>query len=258
MREPQRPKGGGSKRADYEYDRRKFDLRVEDLHRFGIETVLIDDFSEVTDLLRTISRRAHQKNIFVSGSAREFGDFGEGRLTAFARRIGREIIARGYNLVSGFGKGIGDQVILGALEGLYHTEKGLESRRLVIRPFPRASRADEQATINKRHREDLITQSGAAFFLCGNREYDGQIGISKGPLEEYGLTKQLGRFPIPLGCTGYAAEEIWKNVRDNIDDLFPMKGVKSHFKVLGDPARTDDELINALFAIADKATTWEQ
>jgi hypothetical protein len=104
----------------------------------------------------------------------------------------------------------------------------------------------------------LISQSGAVFFLCSNREEDGKIGISKGPLEEYELTKQHGRFPIPLGCTGYAAEQISKDVRDHIDQLFPMKGIKSHCKVLGDPARSDDELINALFAIAEKATGWEE
>lgn len=258
MRQPRRPKGRGEELAEYEYEMRKLSLRIEDLQRFAIETVLIDDYAEITGLLKSISKRAHQKNIFVSGSARDYGTFGEARLVELARRIGREVVARGYNLVSGFGRGLGDHVILGALEGIYEVEKGHEAARTIIRPFPRASQADEQPQVNKRHREDLISQSGAAVFLCGNRDFDGRIGISKGVLEEYDLAKQLDRFPIPLGCTGYAAEEIWKDVQRSIDKLFPMKGVKKYFNVLGDPSRSDEELIEALFAIADKATSWEK
>lgn len=257
MRQPQRPKGRGKELADYEYEKRKFDLRVEDLQRFAIETVLINNYSEVTDLLRAISKQAHQKNIFVSGSARDFGSFGQERLNAFARRIGQEIIARDYNLVSGFGLGLGDQVILGALEALYRIKKARDVGRTIIRPFPRAvGRASNQEEANRRHREDMISQSGASIFLCGNREYDGRIANSKGVIEEYAITKELGRFPIPVGCTGFAAEEIWKDVLRNIDTLFPMKGIKRAFTTLGKKGNSEDELINALFAIIDKTTRY--
>ena len=258
MRQPQRPKGRGKELAEYEYEKRKFDLRIEDLQRFAIETILIDDYSEVTELLKAISKRAHRRNIFVSGSARDYGAFGAERLNAFVRRIGREIIARDYNLVSGFGLGLGDQVILGALEALYRIEKGSDVGRTIIRPFPRAvGGASNQAEANKRHREDLISQSGAAIFLCGNRDYDGRVTNSKGVIEEYAITKELGRFPIPVGCTGFAAEEIWNDVLQNIDSFFPMKGIKRDFLTLGNEAKSEDELIDAVFAIIDKAIGWE-
>ena len=258
MRQPQRPRGRGRQLADYEYEKRKFELRVEDLQRFAIETVPIDDYSEITDLLRAISKRAHQKNIFVSGSSRDYGAFGQERLNAFARRVGHEVIARGYNLVSGFGRGLGDEVILGALDALYRVEEGSDLGRTLIRPFPRAvGGASIQAEANRRHREDLISQSGAAIFLCGNREYDGHIANSKGVIEEYAITKELGRFPIPVGCTGFAAEAIWNDVLRNIDTLLPMKGIKRDFIALGNEGKSEDELINALFAIIDKATRWE-
>ena len=258
MLRPQGPKGRGKELAEYEYEKRNLDLRIEDLQRFAVETVLIDDYSEVTELLRAISKRAHQRNIFVSGSARDYGDFGSERLNAFVRRIGEEIIARDYNLVSGFGRGLGDQVILGALDALYRVKKSSDLGRTIIRPFPRAtSGASNQAEANRRHREDLISQSGAAIFLCGNRDYDGRVANSKGVIEEYAITKHLGRFPIPVGCTGFAAEEIWNDVLRNIDTLFPMKGIKRDFTTLGNKGKSEDELINALFAIVDKATRWE-
>lgn len=259
MRQPQRPKGSGKELADYEYEKRKFDLRVEDLQRFAIETILINDYSEVTELLRMISKRAHQENIFVSGSARDYGSFGQERLSGLARRIGHEIITRGYNLVSGFGRGLGDQVILGALEGIVRVEKGNDVGRTIIRPFPRAaSSASNQAEASRRHREDLISQSGAAIFLCGNREQNGLVTTASGVFEEYEITKELGRFPIPIGATGFAAEEIWTEVRANLSSFFPMDGITPDFTTLGDKAKSDDELIDALFAIIDKVTGWEK
>jgi Sir2- and TIR-associating SLOG family/SIR2-like domain len=256
MRQPRRPRGRGKELAEYEYESRKLELRIKDLQRFAIQTVLIEDYAEITELLRRISQHAHQKNIIVSGSARDYGAFGEARLVNLARRIGSEIIARGYNLVSGFGQGLGEHVILGALDGLYRVEKGLESGRLIIRPFPRAPRADEQKQADRRHREDLVSQSGVAYFLCGNREYDGRIDISKGVRAEFDVVKKMERFPIPLGCTGYAAKEIWEEVFKDIDRYFPMGGVQRDFEKLADPGATDDEYINALFAITDKATKW--
>lgn len=53
MRLPQRPSPFvGRKRADYEYEVRKTALRQEDLLRFGVETVWVDNYSSVTSLLR--------------------------------------------------------------------------------------------------------------------------------------------------------------------------------------------------------------
>ena len=103
----------------------------------------------------------------------------------------------------------------------------------------------------------MISQSGAVIFLCGNRDYDGRISNSKGVLQEYEITKELGRFPIPIGCTEYAAEVIWNDVMKNINSFYPMKGVKRYFNTLGNRMKSDRDLINALLAIAHKAINWE-
>lgn len=253
MRQPQPPSGKGARkaasRAEFEYDRRRMELRIEDLKRFSIHTVLIDDYSEITNLLREISKVAHQRNVFVSGSACEYGVFGEQRLNELARKIGEDLIKRDYNLVSGFGRGLGEQVILGALSGVYGAKAGHDANRTLIRPFPRARNTSNQSTSNTRHREDLISQSGSAIFICGNRDYDGVTKPSLGVLEEFRIAKSLGRYPIPIGCTGFAAEIIWKEVLRDADSLFPMKGVKSALKVLGNASKSEGELCDALFSI---------
>lgn len=256
MRQPKQEKGSGKARADYEYDKRRLELRIDDLKRFAIQTVLVDEYDEITELLRTISKRSHIRNVFVSGSACDYGVFGSTRLNDFSRRLGHELINREYNLVSGFGRGIGDQTILGALEGIYQTRTGNDSNRTIIRPFPRANPGQEdQSTVNTRHREDLLSQSGAAIFLCGNRDYSGTIENSKGVLEEFRVARSLGRYPIPVGCTGYAAEEVWNEVMRDADSLFPMRRVKTALRTLGNPAKSDDELLAAIFKILERVSS---
>src|SRR3970282_3003052 len=97
----------------------KLDLRIVDLKRYGIRALLVDDYSEVTAILKELSRHSHRKYIFVSGSASDFSPMGRERVEKLARDIGQGIIRKGHNLVSGIGLGIGGGVILGALGERY-------------------------------------------------------------------------------------------------------------------------------------------
>ncbi len=82
--------------------------------------------------------------------------------------------------------------------------------------------------------------------------------ISEGVCEEYEVSRDLARFPIPLGCTGSAAERIWDDVVRNFESLYPMSGVKRHLKTLGNCKKTDHDLLKAVFAILDRVTSWEE
>ena len=77
---------------------------------------------------------------------------------------------------------------------------------------------------------------------------------SKGVLEEFRIAKSLGRYPIPVGCTGYAAEEVWNEVLNDVDAFYPMKGVKTALKGLGDATKSDDNLIDAVFKVLDRVS----
>ena len=52
--------------ADVAYQTRQLELRIEDLQNYGIQTLLIDEYSEITDLLRELQRRAVRKNVLPS------------------------------------------------------------------------------------------------------------------------------------------------------------------------------------------------
>jgi hypothetical protein len=255
LRKPQLASKAPKEKAEHDYELRKLQLRIDDLKRFGIQTVLIDQVSEITDLLRDISWRAHRRSIFVSGSARIGSpEFPEDRLRELSHCLGREIIARDFNLVSGFGRGLGDHVVLGALEAIYSVTKGRERNRVTIRPFPRTTSSNlPQGQQNRKHREDLISQAGVVFFLAGNRDYQGQIVTSTGVLEEFEICYDLKRIPIPIGCTGFAAAEILKIVEQRLDEFFPFRGSRDMLQQLNDPGRSNSDLLKAAFLLTETA-----
>jgi hypothetical protein len=258
MKRIAKPKGRGKALARYEYDKTKQDLRIIDLKRFGIQTVMIDDYSEITQILRRLHRDVYRRSIFVSGSAHEYAPLGRTRVDQLSHTIGREIISRGYNLVSGFGLGIGGTVVLGALEELYASQQGISANnRTVIRPFPQDTpNSTTRAALWLKYREDMITKSGFVIFLSGNKE-DGTSGrtmIADGVMEEWKIAKKSGKYPIPVGATGHAARQIWEEVNPSLSTFFPKGGVQGHFKTLGDERSTNEEIVEAIFAIVKRIT----
>lgn len=259
MRQPHKPKGGTKTKAyaQYEYDKRKHDLRIADLSRYGITSLNIDEYSEITDVLRELNRRGHRKDIFVSGSAYDFDPFGQKRLEGLARLIGSEIIRRNYNLTSGFGLGIGGAVIIGAMEALYEQEKGRQEGRTNLRPFPQVAPGTmTKQEFNTKYRKDMISQVGAVIFIAGNKldSATGKVSEATGVNEEFRIAKQSKRLPIPVGATGHAAAKIWNDVTSNLAAFFPLPNkVKKYFDIIGNASKSNDEIVQAVFAIIEVA-----
>jgi len=252
MKWPDRPKGeNGGEQADYEYRRRKLELRISDLSRYRIHAVMVDNWDEITEILRELNRRAHIRHIFVSGSAHDFGPLGKERLERLCRRLGREVIARGFNLVSGFGRGIGGAVTLGALDEVY--SKDLSLRRVLLFPFPQTD-CVEKDKLYEQYRTSMLANSGFAFFVCGNREdpKTGKAVLAQGVLGEFEIACKLGKTPIPLGASGWAAREIWKRVTADLKIYFGDKDVAPELAMLGDEHGSDDDYVGAFFGVVDK------
>ncbi len=248
MKWPDAPKDTGAAAAEYEYTRRKLELRVSDLSRYQIHAVMVDSYDEITNILHELNRRSHMKQVFVSGSAFEYEPFGRERIETFAKRIGREIIHRGFSLISGFGLGIGGAVALGALEEVY--ANNLPIRRVAMFPFPQEIPDRTQKEVfYSQYRESMISSAGFAFFLCGNREESGKPVLSPGVIHEFEIARSVGVTPIPIGATGWAAEQIWKEVKDKPAAYFGNIDVCAQLRVLGESGHSDDEYVDAAFGI---------
>ncbi|MGD0088555.1 MAG: SIR2 family protein [Planctomycetota bacterium] len=247
MKEVKTPEGAiAEQQADYDYKKRKQALRIADLRRYGIETLLIDDYGQVTKILRELVRRANLTNVLISGSAHEYGAFGKDRLEALATAIAKKAIEKDMNLISGYGLGIGGCVIRGAMAAARNNNMPF-SERLRLWPFPTGGARDP--ALWGKWREHMIDLAGFVIFLAGNKLENNNVVLATGVEEEFALTAAKGRYPIPVGATGYTAERIWKDVNSRLDKLYPGLAVQGPFRVLGNPNASTEAIVEAVFEI---------
>ncbi|MFN9628850.1 MAG: SIR2 family protein [Cyanobacteriota bacterium] len=253
MRTPKRPSGlNKQEQEDYDYGLRATKLRQADLLRFGIETIWVDEFAHIELLLQKLAAFNHRKSVFVSGAAHDSAPLGQDRLNSLARDLGARLMKDGYNLVSGFGLGLGEHCVVGALRALYGIPKASEADRLVVRPFPGAGGMDDRQQ-RTQHREDLIARSGVVVVIAGNRAQAGGIEDSPGVMEEVELALREGKCVIPIGATGHAARTLWERAGGDPTRYLPGIEAKSEWPVLGDTGASNEQLLNAVFQLLAKA-----
>ena len=238
-------------KAAYEYELQRQYLFINDLKRFGIQTLLVDEYADITRILALLYELHRGRSILVSGSAHEYGRWDRDQAEAFVRRISGELIKNGYRVVSGFGLGIGSAVISGALEKIYAETDVSVGEKLILRPFPQTVPRDQNsAQLYTRYRQDLASLSGAVIFLFGNRLEKGQVVDAPGVLEEFNIAIENGLKVIPIGGTGYAARSLWQRVNGDFDRYFPnAKRLKRPFACLGKEDADEDTIILALMEI---------
>jgi len=205
-------------KADYEYDARKQLLFIEDLKRYNIQVMMIDDYSEITEILKTIEMCINQNNIFISGSAQGYGNWNINDATSFIHNLSKALIQKDYNIISGFGLGVGSFVITGALEEIYLRNRNINNDRLLLRPFPQGIINDDtRQTLWTQYREDMLSRAGISIFVFGNKtNSEGNLIIADGVISEFNIAKDYDNIIIPVGCTGFAAKEIWDEVNKNL------------------------------------------
>jgi Sir2- and TIR-associating SLOG family/SIR2-like domain len=234
-------------------------LFINDLLRFNVETLLLDSYSQVTDILQNLERIYRTRSVFISGAAHEWGaDWPIERVRALVRGLSKALVKKGYRLVSGFGYGVGSAVIAGALEHIYATKRGKIEDQLTLRPLPQEpAGGDAWDAVARRYREDMASYAGAAVFLFGNKLRDGKVVLSDGVAQEFEISKEKGLALIPVGATGYMAGELWNKVMADLAGYYPTRTeeFKPMLETLGDANAEPAVLIDAVIRILD---LWSQ
>lgn len=197
----------------FRYRLRKQELRIDDLKRFGIQTLLLDDYSDIPKILAEIESRFRKKTIFFSGSAEEYGDWERHQANNFIHDLASECVKANLRVVNGFGWGVGSSVINGALEAIYGNPQKYSEDQLVVRPFPQ--HGNNLQELWEEYRQRMISLAGVAIFLFGNKMVEGKIVVANGVKREFAIAAQHNLIPIPIGITGYASREIWEEVLAN-------------------------------------------
>lgn len=240
-------------RADYA-DEAKFaraetrqQLFAEDLGRFHINVVFIDEFEDATQILEQISRLHKRKAVFVSGSAADFGSWNRTNTEEALQGLGRTLIDQDYKIVSGVGLGVGNALISGAIQSAYQKQFSHIEDKLVMRPFPQYIEDHAQrAEIWHSYRKDLIGKAGIAIFILGNKLADDDVVIADGVLKEYEIAKQLDLVIVPVGFSGFAAELIWQETMASFEETFPEDNgeIRALYESLGSATDNPMEMIS--------------
>lgn len=197
----------------YEYEKIKQDLFVKELSRYRVQTIFIEEYTDLTLLLSEVEKRYNSHTVFISGSAIEYGDFTPLEAQNFIHLLSKEIIKHGFNVVSGFGLGVGSTVINGALDAVYSNPKKYSESQLTLKPFPQFPSGDKDLEeLREEYRQNMISRAGIIVILFGNKETESKVVFADGVKREFEIAIKKGLVPIPVSYTGYIAKDIFDEI----------------------------------------------
>lgn len=237
---------------DFEYRQRRHSLVVADLMNYNIKVLEIDEYSEVTEALEAIEQTFRRRTVFISGSAHEYGDWGAEKADKFLVELGQRLIASNFKVITGMGLGVGNSIISGALNQIYMEQKDILHDEIVMRPFPQ-SHNDEQSRqeLWEAYRQDMAHYAGVSIFVFGNKLQDGKVVDANGVRREFEIAIDQGHVIIPVGATGYVAEQIWKEVHEKFEEYYPnaSDALKKEFERLMEKDASIDDLTATIIKI---------
>lgn len=198
----------------YKYNLRKQELMINDLMRYKIKAILVDEYSDITEILKEIERRYRKKTVFISGSAEEYGAWNRNEAQSFIHSLSRNIVSAGFRIVNGFGWGVGSAVINGALEAVYERPDRYSEDQLIMRPFPQFETGEKKLPdLWEEYRQRMISLAGIAVFIFGNKnDGKGNIISANGVKREFEIAISQGLIPIPIAATGYITRDLFDEV----------------------------------------------
>lgn len=233
------------KKDDYYYEVNKQQLRIHDLLRYGIETVLIDDYEQIPVILSEVKRITKCNNIFISGAAHEYGEAWVKTGPMFIRNLAKALYKNNYKIITGHARGIGSYIVSSIIEECQTSVNALE-KHLMIKAFPyEDKKRDDYEKIKEEYRKGIFKYAGIAIFIFGNKESDNGTILSSGVYREYEIAKEFGAYIIPIGSTGYEAKIIWDEVSMEINNYPYLKKQANILQKCTDP----DKVVNAVLEV---------
>lgn len=236
----------GESGDEFKYRQLKQDYFIRDLKRFCIYSVLVDDYSQIRNLLERVAANYKRSSIFISGAAEEYGKWNRSDAESFLHDLSHQLAEKRNRIITGFGLGVGGAVINGVLAHLSEAGKTVSDEDLVMRPFPQAATGGKKLSdLWTEYRREMVDCAGIALFVFGNkRSASGDLVPSNGMKEEFGLCIEAGVRPLPVGATGFMAAELWQTVLKDFDKYYPSASTafRQSFELIGDPSKSPTEL----------------
>jgi len=226
------------------YNFRKQELMVNDLKRYRIKAIMIDEYSDIPKILKEIEKRYRKKTVFISGSAELYGSWSRNEAQSFIHMLSKNLVFSGYTVVNGFGWGVGSAVINGALEAIYERPDKFSEDQLIIKPFPQFETGGKKLSdLWEEYRQRMISLAGIAIIIFGNKiDEKGSLISANGVKREFEIIIEQGLVPIPIAATGYVAKEIFEVI---------LKDTNKYYNGIEDAASAIVELNSENLSIED-------
>ncbi len=206
---------------DYDYETIKQKLKIDDLKRYNIKVLLIDQFDDLNNILRRINRRVKYNRVFVSGAAATYVPYTKNEVEEFAYKLSWKLVNTNNQITSGFGMGIGSSVINAGLEYVFSNKKSIDDV-VKMRPFPQNIADDvKRQELWKQYRYSMLDQVGIGIFMFGNKDKEGSVVESDGMQKEFDICVEMGVKVIPLPFTGYISSKLYNDVVKDIPSYYP-------------------------------------
>lgn len=250
-----RSKAEGETEEDFQMAQTRQRLMIEDLKRFNVNSILVDEYDEITEALREVARRFRMRTVFVSSSAADFSPWGEQAVTNFMRKLGSLLVENSLRISTGLGLGVGNALFTGALEEVYRNVERQIDDHLLVRPFPQyVEDKTEREALWHKYRSDFIPSAGSALFLFGNKMAGDEIVPANGMVTEFDIAAENGLVLLPVGATGSTAADLAARVLADPEnypsiprDLVPL------IEKLNEPVDSLSELLQPLVELIRKA-----
>lgn len=227
---------------DMGYQQAKLDIRIKDMERFGIQTVLFDSYRKIDEVIADISHYCSFKKLLFSGCAAEYGKYWEqNAAAAFFQSLSKKLVEKNYFIISNCNEEIGNQIFLGAVRALETNRWKSYGDSYSIRPMIADTR------MSKNYHKKMVQEAGVVLFFFGNEEVDGETVLSESMLQEFEYAKEMGKFIIPLGFTGYVAKKILNEMKENETQYSYLK---KYFESLSRMEK-DESMVEIVLSVID-------
>ena len=66
----------------------------------------------------------------------------------------------------------------------------------------------------------MISRAGVSIFLFGNKLSDADVVLADGMKSELEIAKKMHNLIVPVGCTGYVAQDIWNTINKDLSAFY--------------------------------------
>ncbi len=241
--------------ATLDYNNRRQALTINDLKRYGIKSLVIDEYSIISEILKEIEYKYKKKTIYISGSAESYAPFDNNDAIGFIHNLSKVVIENEYRIVNGFGWGVGSSIINGALETIYGNPLKYSENQLILNPFPQFStRVKPLHVLWEEYRQKMISKCGLSLFVFGNKvDERNEIIEADGVIREFEISRDNGSICIPIGITGHATRRIYQMILENPEQYYENPNFFMPFvQKLADSRTTFDMALNEIDKLLKK------